>query len=338
MHYSHVCIEGVVHHLPEVVIPTTAIERMLSETYERLRISPGTLEAMTGVANRRFWKEGVTPSLLATRAAEQLLDETGFDPGKISALVSTSVCKDYLEPSVASLVQGNLRLQPNCLNFDVGNACLGFMTGMSVVANMIELGQLEAGLVVVGEGSRDVTLATARRLQSPETTFAQFRDNLATLTLGSASCAMLLVHERISKTGHRLVGGLSMAATDHNRLCIGTAEQMHTDAPKLLTEGVSLAHQNWLKVRSDLNLEPEEIATYAMHQVGKANHEAVVSALDLPEERTIRLYPDYGNVGAAGVPLAMSMAREQERFRDGDSIMLMGIGSGLNTQMMQVVW
>jgi len=338
MRYSHVCIEGVVHHLPEVVIPTTAIERMLSETYERLRISPGTLEAMTGVAKRRFWKEGVTPSALATRAAEELFEQTGFDPSKVSALVSTSVCKDYLEPSVASLVQGNLGLQPNCLNFDVGNACLGFMTGMSVVANMIELGQIQAGLVVVGEGSRDVTLATTRRLQRPETTFDEFRENLATLTLGSASCAMLLVHEDISTTGHRLMGGLSMAATDHNRLCIGTAEQMHTDAPKLLSEGVSLAHQNWIQVRSDLNLEPERIKTYAMHQVGKANHEAVIHALDLPEERTIRLYPDYGNVGAAGVPLAMSMAKEQGKFNDGDTVMLMGIGSGLNTQMMQVVW
>ena len=217
MRYRSVAIEGVCHHVPSVVIQTSAIERMLSSTYERLHIAPGTLEAMTGVGARRFCRPGVQPSDLATIAAGQLLEETGFDRSRIGVLVSTSVCKDYLEPSVAALVHGNLGLPSNSLNFDVGNACLGFMSGMGVVANMIELGQIEAGLVVVGEGSREVTMATAKRLQRSEATFGDFRDNLATLTLGSGACAMLLVHERRASTGHRLLGSASLSATHHSR-------------------------------------------------------------------------------------------------------------------------
>ena len=338
MRYRSVAIEGMCHHLPDVVIQTSAIEQMLARTYERLHIPPGTLEAMTGVGARRFCRPGVQPSDLATRAAEQLLEETGFDRSRIGVLVSTSVCKDYLEPSVAALVHGNLGLPSSSLNFDVGNACLGFMSGMSVVSNMIELGQIEAGLVVVGEGSRDVTLATAERLQQDGTTFEDFRNNLATLTLGSGSCAMLLVHERLSTMGHRVNGSTSLSATHHNRLCIGTAKSMQTDAPKLLAEGVKLALRNWTEARSSLNLQAEQVKSYALHQVGRPNHEAVIAALEVPTERAIRLYPRLGNVGAAGVPLAMSESLQEDRFDIGDTVMLMGIGSGLNTQMMRVDW
>lgn len=338
MRYRSVAIEGLCHHVPDVVIQTSAIEQMLSRTYERLHIAPGTLEAMTGVGARRFCRPGVQPSDLATRAAEQLLDETGFDRSRIGVLVSTSVCKDYLEPSVAALVHGNLGLSSNSLNFDVGNACLGFMSGMSVVSNMIELGQIEAGLVVVGEGSRDVTMATAQRLRRDDATFEDFRNNLATLTLGSGSCAMLLVHERVATQGHRIDGSAALSATNHNRLCIGTASSMKTDAPKLLSEGVMLAKRNWSEAQASFDLDSDQVKSFALHQVGRPNHDAVIAALDVPTDRAIRLYPRLGNVGAAGVPLAMSESLQEERFNDGDTVMLMGIGSGLNTQMMRVEW
>jgi 3-oxoacyl-[acyl-carrier-protein] synthase III len=336
--YKSVAIEGLTHHVPDVVISTAAIEQMLAPTYQRLHIATGTLEAMTGVEARRFCRAGIQPSDLATLAAGKLLEETGFDRSRIGVLVSTSVCKDYLEPSVAALVHGNLGLPANSANFDVGNACLGFMSGLTVVANMIELGQIEAGLVVVGEGSRDVTMATARRLQREDTTFADFRGNLATLTLGSGSCAMLLVHERLATTSHRLLGSTALSATHHNRLCIGTAQSMHTDAPKLLQEGVALARRTWVAAQQGLELSSDQVKSFALHQVGRPNHEAVIRALEVPDDRAIRIYPSFGNVGSAGVPMAMSAARDDGWFGAGDTVMMMGIGSGLNTQMMRVEW
>ena len=149
---------------------------------------------------------------------------------------------------------------------------------------------------------------------------------------------MLLVHERLATTSHRLLGSTSLSATHHNRLCIGTAQSMHTDAPKLLAEGVALARRTWTEARSGLDLQSHQVKSYALHQVGRPNHEAVIRALDVPEDRAIRIYPHLGNVGAAGVPMAMSTARDDDWFGTGDTVMMMGIGSGLNTQMIRVEW
>ena len=338
MQLRHVCIEDVAHALPESSVTTASIEESLGELYRRLKIAQGALQALTGIVARRFWEEGVQPSEAATLASERLLAKTGFDRSRLGVLVSTSVCKDYLEPSTASLVHGNLGLGRSCLNFDVGNACLGFMSGMVVVANMIELGQIEAGLVVAGEGSRAVTKATLGRLQRPGASFATFRDNLATLTLGSGAAAMLLVHEDISTTGHRLLGGAANGATEHNRLCVGTEAGMTTDPAKLLREGVKLAELTWAQTREVLGIEVPEVKEFALHQVGRANHDALLQALRLPPDRALRIYPQLGNMGAAGVPVTLATAVESGRVKEGDMVALMGIGSGLNCQMMGVRW
>ena len=55
-------------------------------------------------------------------------------------------------------------LPTEAVNFDVGNACLGFLNGMNVVAAMIEQGEIEHGIVVDGETSRFTMEATIARL------------------------------------------------------------------------------------------------------------------------------------------------------------------------------
>lgn len=59
-------------------------------------------------------------------AAEKALLEANVDRLRVGLLVNTSVSRDYLEPSTASIVSGNLGLPEHCQNFDVANACLAF--------------------------------------------------------------------------------------------------------------------------------------------------------------------------------------------------------------------
>lgn len=337
MRYQHVAIAGLSTAVPDTVITTESIERMLARSYQKLGLQAGFLEGLTGIRARRFWDEGVTPSDAATQAAERVLEQTGYPRGDIGVLVSTSVCKDFLEPSVASLVHGNLGLAEDAWNFDVGNACLGFMSGMAVVGNMIELGQVDAGLVVAGEGSREVTRSTVQTLMRPGIDFNRLKDNLATLTLGSGAAAMLMVRADGSRQ-HRLRGGTIKAATEWNRLCVGTATQMKTDPAKLLQEGVKLADRTWEAVKAELAVARDQVAEYALHQVGKANHDAVTAALGVPADQALRIYPELGNCGAAGVPLTLARAVDSGRALPGDTVALMGIGSGLNCAMMVVDW
>ena len=338
MRYSRVYIEAIETLLPPVEITTTSLEKMLGPLVRRIGLKDGVLEALTGVRARRFWSDGTRPSEAAAQVARQLVARHSVPECGIQALVSTSVCKDYLEPPIASLVAGDIGMSRDCQNFDVGHACLGFMTGMLQVANQIELGQIDCALVVAGEGSREVTQATIRRLLQPGADFKMFAENLATLTLGSMAVGALLVSEKYATQGHQLLGGAALAATHHSRLCLGTSTEMKTDAATLLRAGVDLAEETMAAARQQLELELDSVQEFVLHQVGKANHDAIQERFSIPEPRALRLYVDHGNVGAAGVPFTLATAVQRGRVQSGDTALLMGIGSGLNCTMLGIRW
>ncbi len=62
------------------------------------------------------------------------------------------------------IAHSELGLPETCMNFDLGNACLGFVNGMDIVGNMIERGQIDYGILVNGETSRQITEDTIELL------------------------------------------------------------------------------------------------------------------------------------------------------------------------------
>ncbi len=129
---------------------------------ERLGIRPDLLRELSGIMERRVWDEGTMPSEVAARAGEKAIEAAGIDRSKIGILINTSVCRDYLEPSTACIAHSMLGLPETCMNFDLGNACLGFVNGMDMVGNMIERGEVDYGILVNGETSRQITEADRR--------------------------------------------------------------------------------------------------------------------------------------------------------------------------------
>ncbi len=101
---GNVTIEAVAYALAPYKITSEHLEDQISDTMERLGFPKGQLERLTGIRERRFWDADLMPSEIATMAARKVLDITGLDPQKIGCLINSSVCKDYIEPSVACLV------------------------------------------------------------------------------------------------------------------------------------------------------------------------------------------------------------------------------------------
>ncbi len=336
---GNVTIEAVEYLLAPHRITSTEIESVLKDTWERLNISPGLIEQLTGIRERRFWDEGVMPSEVATHAARKLFDTYPIDPSEIGCIINTSVCKDFIEPSVASLVHGNLALSPACLNFDVGNACVAFLNAIDIMGLMIEAGKIKYGLIVDGESSRDVIESTINLLNKPTTTDSTYRDHFATLTLGSGAVAMLLTHKKYSKTGHVINNSMSLSDTRHSRLCLGQKDHMKADAVGVLKYGVTLAHQTWERAAQAIeNWSDDTIDLYIPHQVSFRNMTVLNQTLGLTPEKSYLNFYNQGNIGPAAVPITLAMANEEDLIQSQDHVALLGIGSGLNCTMMSVTW
>ena len=309
------------------------IDEQLAETYQACGVRPGLLEKVAGIQSRRWWPEETTFDQVAAQAGRVAIENAGLQPSDIDVLISTSVCKHHLEPSLASSVHHQLGLAPSAMNFDLANACLGFVNAMWLASQLIDSGQVRYVLIVDGEGSRYTQEQTIRRLQMPGTTAEDIFAEFASLTLGSGAVAAVM--GPADRGGHRVVGGVSRAATQHHELCIGTLDKMTTDTRGLLENGIALAgecftsaeqHDAWLN----------NIDWYILHQVSKVHTEKVCEYLGIDLAKVPVSYPTLGNVGPAAIPL--TMAHNQHRFSDGDKILCMGIGSGLNVSFVELQW
>jgi len=338
MHFKNVVIHTLTAVDAPIEVSSEDIGERLLPTMERLGIRPGLLEEISGVGTRRFWNNDTQPSDAATLAAEKAIEQSGIERSKIGLLINTSVCRDYLEPSTACLVHGNLGLDEHCLNFDIGNACLAFLNGMDVAARMIERGDTQYALIVDGESSGPITEATIARLLQPGVDEHQFRAEFASLTLGSGAAAMLMCRRELAPEGHSYLGSVTRAATEFNKLCYGQMDRMVTDTRVLLTEGLKLATKTFSVARVAFGWVVDELDQFIIHQVSKAHTDSLMQLLKLDPEKIHRIYPNLGNIGPAAVPIALAKAVESGKIKTGDRVALLGIGSGLNCSMAEIVW
>ena len=338
MKFDNVCILSVERVEAPHEITSAFLMEQLAPTTSRLGIDPGLLEGLTGIVARRFWDAGVQPSDVAAQAGRKAIEAAGIDTLQVGALANTSVCRDYIEPSTACIVHNNLKLPQDCLNFDIGNACLAFLNGMDLLSMMIDRGDIEYALVVDGEGSRHPIESTIARLLDPECTVEQFRSQFATLTLGSGAVAMVLGRADKHPEGHRYLGGVALAATEHCRLCLGNPDEMVTDTKPLLINGLKLAMQTWGRAVEVMGWSPAVLDQFVIHQVSQVHTQQLSALAGLDSEKIHKIFPRMGNIGPAGIPFVLSEAAELGRIRRGDRVALMGIGSGLNCSMSEVVW
>lgn len=296
------------------------------------------LEAVTGITARRFWDRGERPSATAARAASQAIAASGLSPDEIGVVVSTSVSKDFVEPADACFVHHALGLSERCLNFDLGNACLAFLNGMDVVAQMIDSGQIDHGLVVVGESSRDVVEHTVARYADGEGDQATLRKEIATLTLGSGAAAMVLSHSRLAPEGHAFLGTVTRADTAHHQLCLGHVDRGATDSQGLMEHGVALAKRTWTAATAELDWSIDSVDLFALHQVSGPHTEELARVVGFDVSRAFPIYAEHGNIGPASIPIVLAKAEKDGALNPGDRVILGGIGSGLNCCVGAVVW
>lgn len=348
MQYQNVCLEAFGYTLPDEIITSDEIERRLQPLYQRLRLPEGRLELMTGIQERRFWEPGVLPSSKSVESGEKAIQAAGIDRSHVGAMIHGSVCRDYLEPATACGVHHGLGLPRSCVIYDVSNACLGLMNGILQAANMIELGQIRSALVLGSEGSRQLVETTIETLNGNESlTRNQIKSAVASLTIGSGSCAVVLADRELSQTGNRLLAATAQANTDHHHLCHSGRDEavaggmqplMETDSETLMHEGIATGADTFKQFLTVSGWTVDDIDKTVCHQVGAGHRKLMLESLGIATDGDYTTFQWLGNTGSVALPITMAIGLEKGHVVSGDRVALLGIGSGINCLMMAVEW
>lgn len=346
MIFQRVAIEAIGFTLPPEVITSEAIEQQLAPAYGRLGLTVGRLELMSGIRQRRFWPRGTSIGEPSICTARRVLQATELDSGDIGCLIHASVCRDYLEPATACRVHAGLGLSPHCWVYDISNACLGLLSGMVQIASLIEQGVIKAGIVVGTESARSLVESTIASLNADShLTRKSIKPSFASLTIGSGSCAILLVDRRLSKTDNRLHSCVARAECEHHDLCQSDSDQagaamqplMQTDSEQLLHAGVGVGVRTFEQLLQH-EVSRDDLDATVCHQVGGTHRRLMLQALGLAEATDYSTFHWLGNTGSVALPTALALGLRSRTIHPGSHVALLGIGSGINSVMMSTSW
>ena len=346
MKYKKIYIDTISYELPPVVLHSDDIEERLSPVYQSLRLSIGQLEALTGIAERRWWPAGYRLSDGAIAAAQKALNRSKVKAENLGAVIYTGVCREGLEPATACRIAAHIGVPDDCFVYDLSNACLGVLNGILDVANRISLGQIQAGLVVSCESAREIVEETIDRvLNAPS--MQSYSDALATFTGGSGAVAVLITDGSFEHGLPRreILAGATRTAPEHHELCRWYMEPrgggvfnqvMYTEAVTVMKKGIVLGEATWRALLSEINWKQDDIDRVICHQVGTTNKEAILAATGIPPEKDFTTFTFLGNMGTVSLPMTAAIAEERGFLKAGYQVVYMGIGSGLNCTMLAV--
>jgi acyl-CoA:acyl-CoA alkyltransferase len=346
MKFQHVGLASIGYTLPPEVIRSDEIERRLQPLYERLRLPEGRLAMMSGIEERRLWSVGTRLSDMSAKSCQRALQAAAIDPSKVGALIHGSVCREFLEPATACRVHHLCGLPNRCWTYDISNACLGILNGAVQIASLIESGQISAGLVVGTEDSRGLLEATLQSLLADQTMTRQtIKPAFASLTIGSASCAWLLVDRRQFPQSAPVLNAVARSDTHHHALCQSHQDQagqnmqptMDTDSEQLLLAGLETGAATFEDLLKDSGWERTTIEQTTLHQVGSAHRKLMLERLQLSSDQDFAVFSHLGNTGSVALPTALGIGIQRGFLKPGKRTALLGIGSGINSIMLTTI-
>ena len=319
MRFEHVALAAFAHLLPDEIVTSAAMEASASPRCTSVSLSPGRLELMTGIRERRFFPPGTRPRASRRAPASSRSRGPAWRATRIGVLIHGAVCRDFLEPATASVVHARLELAPSrCTAFDLSNACLGFVNAMCVIATRSSAARSRGD-----SSSRARTAARsssdARALARPEPGGASSRaPRVADDRRRGAAC--VLAHVELAPDAPRLVGTAAARPRASTTSCVAATATTGLRGPLMETDSEALLQRRLRARRAHVRGLPSRARVDARRDRARSSptRSACSTAAPLPDARprSRDRLPDRRDPGQhrLGLAAADALARRGKQF------------------------
>ena len=318
-------IRGAGHYLPARCVEN-------SEFATTLDTSDEWIVSRSGIERRHIAAEDEFTSHLAVHAARAALADAGIAADEIDAVIVATSTPDYTFPAVATQVQAQLGITTG-FAFDIQAVCAGFIFALANASGLIMAQQAKRILVIGAE--------TFSRIMDPtdRSTAVLFGDGAGAIVLeaqegtGASSDRGVLACDLNSDGRY-----LDLLYVDGGVSRTGTAGSLRMQGREVFRHAVEKLSTTALAALAKADLTAADVDWVVPHQANLRIIRGTAQKLGLPMERVIVTVQDHGNTSAASIPLALSVAHAQGRFKPGDLILTEAIGGGLSWGAVALRW
>lgn len=313
--------------LPEQVITNDDLAKIVDTSDE-------WISQRTGIRERRI-SQGENLSVLASKAASQILERAGVSPEDIDLIIIATCTADYGTPCLACQVQKEIGAK-QAVAFDVTAACSGFLFAASVADKFIRCGVYKNALVIGGELLSKILDWTDR------STCVLFGDGAAGVLLERTEGDDGIIMEELGSKGDMyevLTDGYTPASNAFNDVEPLTKQDfVHMDGREVFKFATKKIVESVNRVMDKAGITSADVKYFVPHQANARIVEVAARKLDVPLEKFYMNIEKFGNTSSASIPTALNEMNEKGLLQKGDKIILCGFGGGLSWGTLLLTW
>lgn len=311
--------------VPEQRVTTT-------ELAARFDVDEDWIISRCGIHERRKIEPGQTTASLAIDAGRAALERAGLTGKDIAHLIVASATPEQLSPATSAFVQHGLGVAGSA--HDVNAECSGFIYGLVFGAAMMKMDPRP--ILLIGSDTHSTQINPVDR-------------DLSILVGDGAGAIVLTPTEKDWVLAWNL--GADGSRQDSLRVQAGGsrmptsattfADGLHYSEIKgneIYLNAVRFTVRSVRATLEQAGLTVDDVDHFVPHQ---ANIRIINSILDhtgLKPEKLVTNLWKYGNTASASMPIAMSEALDEGRFKDGDLVLLAGFGAGMTWGSALLKW
>ena len=272
----------------------------------------------TGIRQRHLADKGMTTSMLATEAARRALADAGIEASEVDLIIVATSTPDFVFPSTACLVQANIG-NKGAAAFDVQAVCSGFVYGLTTADSFIRARRARCALVIGAEVFSSIL---------------DWNDRATCVLFGDGAGAVVL---KASDSPGIMAAELHADGSQMNILCAAgnvafgqvTGDPfLRMDGQAVFKQAVTVLDRSARSVTEEAGVTLSDVDWLIPHQANLRILNFLAKKLDIPLEKVVITVDKHANTSAASVPLAFDVARRDGRIKDGQLVLMQGVGGG----------
>ncbi|MFJ5222356.1 3-oxoacyl-ACP synthase III family protein [Streptomyces sp. NPDC088400] len=323
-------ILGLGFHVPEVIVDNSLISKWAD-------VPEDWVARRTGIYERRYTPAGVATSDLAHEAVTDLLSRAPGAERDIGLVIVATATPDQPQPATAVALQSKLGLEAAAA-FDVNAVCSGFVYGLTIAGALLSSSAAYGThALVVGSDMFSSVMDRGDRK-----TVSLFGDGAGAALLGPVpegygiGASRMVAHGSLRSLVEVPAGGTRKPLTPEAR---AAGEHLFKMDGRPVTEYALRTLPEIIGAAvADCGLSIEDIDQFIFHQANVRLLEKITSELKLDPDRVPITAAEYGNTGAASIPITMRKAQMRRPFQRGERILLAAVGGGMTAAATVLTW